>query len=385
MYLMVLYGILVLISYFIVNKSNENSKTQKYLVLFVITILVFRFSLGSDTDVYMIFFERVSDPIKDSFIYVGQRNIGFNMLLYYTKALIYDYRFFVFIFNVIVISLCFYVIYKHSQNFVLSLMLFVGSGILEIYYASALRQMLAMAIFFYAFFQFLPRKKYKLYYLFALLACLFHETALITLFIPVVMILQDKIEKHEKRILVILVLMAGLFMISFTPFLVYIGKNFSSYSTINHIVAYFYGTTFSIMGVGLRVSIFGIIYLLYNASEISRKNKWLQTQVYVCFFSMLFYLAFSNFSVFSRISDFIDIISLITFANLLKNVEDKNSRLVFLTAIVAVNFITLYADIDFKLDHITGIENAKFSDYTYMSIFSNDAYEYILDHYPEIN
>ena len=57
-------------------------------------MITISFPIGRDLDSYVYIFNRVSSPIGDALQYHMQRNIGFNVLLYYSKQIYNNYIFF---------------------------------------------------------------------------------------------------------------------------------------------------------------------------------------------------------------------------------------------------------------------------------------------------
>ena len=377
MYIILIYILLAMVSMYLLNFQKAHTHSSRLIFVVTIAFFTLRFNQGADTASYIMFFERVTHPILDSFTYLGQRNVGFNILLYYTKFIVNDFQFFLLVFNIIVMGLCSYVIYRYSDNTIMSLMLFVGSGVLEIYYSSALRQMLAMTIFFVAFFKFLKKKQYVKYYILVIIACLFHETSFVTLFIPMISLFQEKIWIREKIFFYTFFSISIIFVLFFGPTISYISSNFDFPTSIQHIMNYFGTNTFSLVGTTLRCVTMLLIIFLYVSVDKNKVDDFLRLQVYACVFSCLTYISLSRFSVIGRLSDFIEIIMIITVVNLLGRIDKNIIKNMFFVFIFIFNFVLLYVDLDSKVDYVTGIENAKLADYKYISLFSDESNEIV--------
>ena len=353
----------------------------KFTIIIFLIALFLRFNMGADIDNYIYFFDRVSSPIKDSFIYPGQRNVGFNALMYFSKIIVNDFRFFQLILNFIVISLCSYTVSKESDNTLLSLCLFIGSGVMEVYYSSGLRQMQSMTIFFFAYFRFLQNKYYFKYYLFAIIACLFHEAALVTLIIPIFSVFEEKISRNEK-VLILGIILSALFSVLFSPVIMFLTEVIPNFTVFTHVLRYMSSNSFSLIGLLLRIVIFVFVYSMYKISKID--DRFVRIQIYTCYFSFIFYICLCQFSLSARVSDFVDIITIITIPNLIIHIKSNLLQKFYLLFLFLLNFVLLYTDINFKLPSIVGNQhNPKYStnytlgDYEYVNVFNQNVDEYI--------
>lgn len=380
MYVFILYFITALLSLKFINEQSPSTKKISILVFSIIgLLLIFRFNTTGDISTYLKIYNRVENPIKESLMYDSHRNVGFVSLIHLTKLIWFDFRFFTIIFNIIVIGLCFYTIYKESKSLVISLMLFIGSGIMEVYFCSGLKQMMAMSIFFFSYFKFLLNKNYFKYYVFSIISCTFHEVALVTLIIPLLVVIEPILYKNENKNLIITFSSAIFFMFVFSPIVTYLSQLYVGNSYFTYILKYMTYYDISYVGIMLRIIITILIYFIYKVSNTT--DTKLRTQVYTCMFSCVIYLMLGKYSLVARVSDFIEIISLVTIANLIMLINNRQLKVVILLFTFMLNLLLLTNDVDFQRfgiikNTITGKDN-NICDYRYIHVFSNEAHEFV--------
>lgn len=352
MYVLILYG---LIGCFFLISAFFKTKAKRYVELaisgMVAIFFLIRFNLGPDYGTYYHIFLNTTNPIENALQFHAFRNIGFTSLAMLSRVLFKEYRWFVLLCNFISIYLCGKIIIKHSKHPLLSTLIFVGTGILEVYYASGVRQMLAMAIFFYAFYEFLPKKKYLLYEVFILIACLFHEISVVGLLIPLLIRFQPRIMNRTHEFfgfgIVISVLLCFAF-IYLLPIVYRLAGEGSS--PLMHIFHYLgQPSSFSWMGLLMECVFIGMVILLYYANDRMKVEPFLAFQVIVAVFTLFIYIAFSRYSIISRVCDFYQIIFLILLPNLIAEVQDQKKRILGIGFILVLNAYLLYSDLNYKI------------------------------------
>ena len=368
MYVMVLYAILVCFLLGIVLSGKKNTRRLEMVISgIVFLIILMDFSLGPDYGTYYNIYERVSNPIREMLMYHSSRNIGFTTLAFLCKLITPSYAFFVFVCNFISVSLCAYVIYKYSDSILFSTLLFVGSGIFVIYYGSGIRQMIAMSLFFYAFYSFIPKKKYLLYEIVILIACTFHEASVIGLFIPLVAMCVPMIEKKRNTFAIggtIICVLIGFFIIRFMPKVASFFEN--GYSAIFHIFSYFTrASQISIMGLGMEVVFILVIILLEYLADNLKVDPIISLEITICFLMFFLYLVFMRYPIISRICDFYQIIFLIMIPRLWNTIEDKGKKLFGLCVVVLLNGFLLYSDVNYTIALLNNSYGYSFTFYSY--------------------
>ena len=89
-------------------------------------------------------------------------------------------------------------VWKYSRSAAISLLLLAGSGVMEVYYGNALRQSLAMAVFLFAFYRYIPKRQYWCYELWMIAAVSLHEVAAAAMLVPIV---AEYVHKHPEKLL----------------------------------------------------------------------------------------------------------------------------------------------------------------------------------------
>ncbi len=367
MYVLLIYALLGIFSFLYLFMNIKNKEKISVFIFTVIALFfLFRFNVGQDIRTYLLNYERVTNPIKDTFTYNANRNFGFTLLIYICKCFSLSYPWFIFVTNFIALASITYITFKYSKNVLLSLLMFVGSGYLEVYYGSGLRQSIAMSIFLFIFYEFLPKKQYGKYYIGAIIACLFHEAAVVTLFIPVIHKHLDWIRKHWKQVSIISLVSAALisFVVSYVaPKIAYaIGFN----DAITHLALYFMTQSFSVLGLGLEVVLASLCILLYVLND--DKSDWKFFEVSIIFFSLLVYVLMIRYPLVSRVCDLIQAITLVLIPNFIQSISNKKRQILSISIVFLLNGFLLYSDLKQKLKN-TGYT---FENYPYITIVEQD-------------
>lgn len=367
MYVLLIYALLGIFSFLYIFKNIKNKdKISKFIFIALAIFFLIRFNVGQDIRTYLLSYERVTNPITDTLTYNANRNFGFTLLIYICKCFSLSYPWFIFVTNLVALGSVTYITFKYSKNILLSLLMFVGSGYLEVYYASGLRQSIAMAIFLFIFYEFLPKKQYRKYYIGAIVACLFHEAAFVILLIPLLHKHLDSIRKNWKKLMVgsLLVTVLVSFLVSYVaPKIAYaIGFN----DAITHLALYFMTQSFSVLGIGLEVVISGLCILLFVLND--DKSDWNFFEEVVIFFSLLVYILMIRYPLVSRVCDLIQVITLISIPNLIQMITSKKKQILALGIVFLLNGFLLYSDLKQKLKS-TGYT---FENYPYITIVERD-------------
>ena len=371
MYVLVIYVLTFIAG--VLELEKKISRKQALCIFAVIaTIFLFRYNIGLDNGIYKYLFERVQNPITEAFYYHASRNVGFNLLEYIVKNIFHSYTVFVFVVNLLVLGFTSYIILKYSYSILFSLGIFISSGFLQVYYSSGIRQACAMAIFFFAFYKTLPKKKYGEYYFWSLIACSFHESAIITLLFPGILKYIAYIKENQKKmfitgslISIILFFVTGIV----APF---IAKKIGYDAPISHILSYFTGESFSFLGLAMEFVLTGIIILLYVWND-DKEDDFIYFQVVISVFTLWFYIIFGKFSLISRICDLIQVIFIILIPYLLAHIQDIKKKAFLLMVILLSSGFILFSDINTTCKTIQknkGYENFTIQSFPYFTVLN---------------
>ncbi len=387
MYVIAIY---LMLSCFVCLERLEKIKVNRTIkvAVFVLVALffMFRFNLGPDLETYIYIFKRVSSPIKDSFVYHLQRNVGFNIWVFYIKRIFGNYQALMLLNNLVVIAVFSYIVLKYSKNIWVSLLIFIGSGVLEIYYSSAIRQMLAMTIFFYAFYEKFQFKKYGQYLLLCFVALLFHESVLPTLFLPLLLKTNETFQVNRKKYFLI----AAIFTFVGFIFNVFVLPGLASFvgisSPIQHVNSYFVSkqTSISLLGFAMEIVIGVGCYWLYMLQE-QKDDEFLVLQLQVILVSIFIYIAFAKYPIVSRVCDLIQMLLIIFIPNVLAGIQNKKKATICLTFVLIFNLFLLVADLRFKTSTMTAKKNGYDSilHYPYHTVFDMEYTNRIIDQVDE--
>ena len=342
MYLIGIYlliGVLAILSLF-------KLKNHKIEIIFFALFLIFicsRFPLGTDIDAYNLYFSQTPLSIIDALKGTPYPdNIGYNVFMCIAKNIYDSFNFYMIFFNVIMAAILGYITYKYSKNYYISAMILLGSGMVQIYFGGSLRQMIITAIFLFAYFEFLAKNKYILYYISILIAITFHWVALILLLVPIFKIYYEKVTNKWLKYALPIGVCIGCYL-----FISYIMPSFA-YLIPGRFSTYFLANSFSLMGLCSRIVVLFVVLLAYYLTDKSALDNWDKFSIYMCFLSFLIYVVFVRSSDFSRVADLFSIIEIVLLPKLIMNIKPNVYKQLFMTLIVlGVNFIFLVTDIKY--------------------------------------
>ncbi len=370
MYVILLYCILSVLTFYSLFTNKISRRTQSYIMLAVALFALFRFSLGPDTRTYCKLFNELPLEFAASYDYYNARFPLFSVLMKTASVQGLDYAAFQFCSNLVVLMLICAIIYKKSENILMSLMLFIGSGVFQVYFTSAARQMLCMAIFFFAFYKYLLNKKYWVYYLFMILAFYIHEASLFTLVLPILHAgLSYFTSKHGK-------ILIGTFWV-----IAFLGLNVGIQLLMPAIPMYWQtylqacmNRPISIAGLGLQVVLMGMILWFLRYESFESLPESLRFQILVCVYSFAIYTIFVRMPLSSRVCDYLNMIHLILIPSLVVRLKQPKALKLACIGLFALNGVLLYVDVrDTARAHYF---DSSIMHYPYVSIFDVDrAYE----------
>ncbi|MCI5774677.1 MAG: EpsG family protein [Erysipelotrichaceae bacterium] len=357
--------------------TKSNYKIEICVFLLLLGIVVINFPLGPDLPSYVFSFDRVSSPIADAFKYNMQRNVGFNAFLFYTKQIKNNYIIFRLLFNLVITSLCGYTIYKYSKNKLFAMLIFFGAGYYIVYFGSGIRQMMAMAIFFFAYFNFLLEKKDLLYLLMSFIALSFHEAGIICFYVYLIYIVRNIILRYPKTFFIVSCISSlaiFYFSVNFLPIIV---EKYQYISVFTHILMYLSNISIDVFGIVLRTILVLInIFLYLSTPNKNSKNKAMIVTMIAIYF---FYMAFSGFSLVARIYDFVAIIEMIMIPNFIFYMKIRLKKLLCISVIILLNLILLVTDIKFTCnsEYISNYYN--FNDFPYLTVFDTKTINQLIE------
>ena len=360
------------------DKANRFEKAEKALYVVVALFFLVRFSIGQDTGTYHWLFYDVKNPLADSLTSHMMRNFLYTLCNYGIKTLFHEFRWFVLCSNLLILGAFTWVIFRHSRHLAMSLFLFCAGGILEVYYGSGLRAGAVMAIFIFAFYQFLPKKQYLLYELFCLIAFGFHETALLLLVVPFLVPIATYFrQKPVKTLLIMFGISAVLCLITtrgFEELGYYLIDRYGWDATWTHVVAYLRYQEFSILGLGMEgVFLIGIL-LLYRMADKEKLDEFTSLEMMTFLFSIAIYISLAGYSLMSRVSDMFQVIMVILIPKLISAIPQTSKRLIAFCGVALLNLFLLYSDLNAKIASINHTEKFQISmrEFPYITVFDKN-------------
>lgn len=380
MYVIIIYfllSIFVLLAEFNFFQQKKAKFFINIIYLAIFIFFIFRMSLGPDIRSYIFVYQRVHS-FFDFLFYHMQRNIGFNTFSYVSKLIFKEnYIYFFLLIDLLSGLLCAYTIYKNSKNILFSLLLFIGSGFLEVYFSSGIRQMLAMSIFFYSYFFFYLKNKSVLYYIGCFLAISFHEISIVALFIPLLGKYSSRIMNRYQKYFSIGIISS--FVLSFIPIMLMplLAKFIGSESVITHILIYFENTSYSMVGYALQLLIFVLVLVSYIFVAEEYRTFEFQMYVLISYLSLIIYILLGGFSIISRVCDYLQIILIIGLVNIIRQIKESKKKICLIIIQICLNAFLLYSDLTFKIGRMNENEGMGLTiyNYPYISIFDPNIYE----------
>ena len=368
MYVLLMYGIVSILAVISLLMTDKKYKKVE-LVLFVILMVFFalRFPLGTDIDTYNEIYSNTTNSLISAIKGIPYPdNIGYNVFMTIAKILNLDFNGYMLYFNVIIGLIIGIVCYKKSDNLLISLVILVGSGIIQVYYSGMLRQMIVMALFLYAYYRYLENNNYFMYYVIVFIAISFQWIALVLLFIPLIKIFYEK-TNVKVRIILPLIATVLLFLV-----MVYVVPKYA-YLVPGRFGQYLHADVFSPIGLISRIIVlFGVIipFIFADRDELSSFDVF---SVYLCYISLLIYIVLSQNAIFSRVSDMISIIEIILVPKLISNISNKNKSIISALLIISINFIFLFSDIHYIANQ--SLKNISLKEYPLIYVWDDINYQ----------
>ena len=316
--------LLVYVTYFITNntyRTSEKANKRFLMVSFVIIYLVCAlrdYSVGRDIPGYMETYELSSQyPLWDAtWIYM---EAGYVAYMKICSLLGFSNRMFLFVTYFFMLFPIYYTIKKYSDNPLLSVIIFICFQFLT-FDLSGIRQGLATSICLMGFTFALKEGKRNLiiFYLFAILAFLFHRSSIIFMLVPFIV----RMKYNTKNIIILL----GITAVSpgLTGFIMVINSN-------NHMSKY--GVDDRLAMGGMLVFLFAMALFMIYSSYVNKHRQYkydnrkaisVNQLTFLVIVSVIFSLAF-NGSMLSRSTMFYTIFLLYALPNAI-SILPKSTR-----------------------------------------------------------
>lgn len=249
---------------FLEKKSlNRNAFWVPFFVL-VFFSSIRSYLVGTDTGNYTSDFRNLLD--SNYYIFRSDLEYGYQLLEYVVLKFTHNYFWLFFVSSVIVVGSYLYIFRKKSEDYFLSVIIFISFGF-YLFYFNGLRQGIAMAIAAFGT-PYLINKHFVKYALIILLASSFHKTALIMFLFYFIIHLKFKIEFK------MLAVFLGSFLLSsiVIEYLASTNERYSSYAEVSesaggYLTLFFYSF----------ISIF--LYIFYKKYKINNPEYYVLLQL----------------------------------------------------------------------------------------------------------
>jgi hypothetical protein len=360
---------LIIGSFIIFSPISKKNETKVFVICAYIVLSVFasiRFGMGTDYFSYYRYFSFLPDNFSNiSFLQIISFSFfvepGFYLLVILFKTLNLSFSYFIAFFAFLSLGFTLYTIQKYSKNKNISLLIFFANYYM-VYMESALRQGIAMAIFIYAFYDFITKRKKIKYFLLILIAMTFHVSVFITMCIPFIITINTKLFLNPifLVIMTMLALMSSIFIPKILGFLI---------SLFYKRVGYFDGDyKFNIFPIGLRILEMILIYTIFKKTH---QVLSIQEKIAIKFYMTGMFIYFSIASIgISRLSEYFIFIEIILIPNLLSSLKTK-SRYVYHFIFACIFTILFFKDINASM-YQQNYVSKRIIDYQYVTIFNKE-------------
>lgn len=265
-YLIPFFLTFILAIHYDINCSKGISKKFWLCLLFIyLTCLIgFRYHVGGDSLTYEMVYDNATDLSSWHFTFQHIYQPGFTFLYAVAKSISSDFYVFQLIHVIIINTLLFNFICKNTKLWFLSL--FLVEYMMYLYFTTEiLRESLAVLVFVYDYKNYHNNKLLK-YLIGVLIACCFHISAVVLLFLP----LLRHIKLNKKFIIICLGL--GMFVYIFNGFFSKFTDNIVGEKVGNYLGGY-YGALFTLFSV-LRGGVCPLLILLCHKYLLKDNSKY---------------------------------------------------------------------------------------------------------------
>lgn len=174
-YIFFIITLIFLLAHYKVGGVNKPKSLEYFAFLILILVLAIRFDIGADYSQYYQVFARTL--ARDGIL----KYEPLNGLLFFLLSPLNSPELIIAVYAVITISILFVAVRANSTNLFLGVFTYVGLFYLSAF--STMRQGLAVVIILYSY-TYLKRQRYRMFYFYVLIAGLFHYSAFIAIFFP---------------------------------------------------------------------------------------------------------------------------------------------------------------------------------------------------------
>jgi len=384
-YIITLLVLLFLVYHYDVNGNTRNRMTAYYILMFwYIAISGFQYCMGSDIIIYMNEYNDTdwSDLMFDSLVDLNSRQFGWILLSNICKLVSNDFLFFKIVQAAFLNAVIFIFLKKNTEAIFTSIFFYSIFLYLDLNF-NILRQSFAIGFFLLGYRSFVEKKWLK-YYLYVFIAILFHNSAIILFFIPLLNFI--KINKNS------LIIISSLFFIFlFTIRLLPISNMFYNYlmlifvdSEVSDIGAsYLNDDVYGINTVSvLPFIVFTILYLwvviyyyLNNNEEyyVDGNDEKQKSIIRIFLIYILLYVLVFSVPIFARFSFYFTPFFIVLVSNFVINLSKNKYNNIKGIAIILLILIFSYPQLSslFKINAVTNSLNIV-QYYPYSSIFDKN-------------
>lgn len=316
-----IYIILMFLSLFLgellcINKNKIGCHLYCSIMLVLIIIIAgFRsINVGVDTYQFCYIYNKTFGTITNvsQGLELTRFEAGFVFLCYFLSRFSNNYRVLLLVTSVIIFSCVMYFIRKNSKNIPFSIYLFIALNFFGMY-MNVMRQALAIGIILIIYEKFLKEKKYFKYCLGVLVAMLFHKSAFIMLFLPLIL----KINFKPKVIMSAFALGVGFFL--FGDKILAVIANVIGYGGYITKLDYFSSNYFGALLL-FMVNLFIFIFCYFKKSKLEINELNL---LKISFVGLIISLCTIKISIIGRINEYFNIFNIILIPNILVKTKNK--------------------------------------------------------------
>ena len=371
-----LFIIIVVISYF---QFFSKKDSLSWLIIFgiVLTLLsMFRFGSGTDYFGYLMYYSSSPDTMWDSIQYQSHMDIGYRVLMGLIKSFNLNFDFFIMFISLVIMFMYLKVIRENSEFKLLSLLIFYAIYY-SIYVNSALRQGIAMAIFFVAFYKYFKEEKTFKYLALIILASLFHSSALIMTLMPIVRYIHKRMFNNKMLNIMLLAFSLFLCLSKLGNIVIPLGSLFGMDSTI-------ISTSFNPMAIALRIISITFIFILYKSNKKGNISEFDKLQIYTYFLGSILFISVANVELLSRMLKYFTLLEVILIPNLIKGIRFKSTKVACFTFVIMLMGTIFIKDINSFIEQGNYYEGGA-TNYKYVTIFNKeDIYKYRIVTIPDL-
>lgn len=360
----------------IIRKNGNPSKdlSAKVFIIIMMAMTGFRYGVGTDYFTYAWYYNNNPINLIDTITYTSHMDIGYRILMSIFKSTGIPFEIFAGIIGVIILVTFNKLVRNNSKMILLSLLMFYGSYY-HIYVHSAIRQGIALIIFFLAFYRYYKKGHSLKYITCIIIGALFHKSILITLIIPLIPLKVLKLLNNKFVVIGMIFICIVLGLIGIDGLLVKI-------ISITGISLNYGRDSINILAILLRIINISIILFLFYQRR-SSISDWERKQIAIYIIGMSIYFLICRIPMLSRLIEYFGILEIIIVPNLVYISKIEFNKFCYKFAILFLMGIILFKDLAAAVNE-GSYYNKNALTYPYTSIFNKDeifTYRYVLPIY----